>query len=475
MKKLLTVLCVAAFGIGAVAQAQVVKNEGIIRTEPKEIKENVADVVEMPAMADAPMGQLQDENAAAWYDTLHWHPEYDPLQPDCGVGLYSTYYSNNGALGEEVVPGVFSPYMNGTGEVGATYQTQNNVYYLYAGIDVRYSFVVGAVVVACRMGNTVGWQRIADKLDRFDQEHMQMVGTVRVPDMPFKLMGYEKVEKQRAFKSYSEMIFDYKDAEYINIEMPVSTEGRLETETLYLPYQPRETEDGKLGPGYYSIGAMFKDGAMFGVSDDHNFGLSFCVSLTGESTYDSLWNSNMGAKSNNECAFVEEWSVWQRFDFTNHEEAWVALYGTDGSDIDVSQPWFAEEGQKSGMAPTPCPQNEKNSLFVYNHSLLRLSAGTHYKPTLYPIIQHSGVANERSDAYAQTVSIYPLPATDKVTVVAVDPVRKIEIFNMAGTLVKVAEMNENVLNIDVTSFAPGTYIARITTANGVASKKLVVK
>ncbi|MDE5742924.1 MAG: T9SS type A sorting domain-containing protein, partial [Bacteroidales bacterium] len=90
-------------------------------------------------------------------------------------------------------------------------------------------------------------------------------------------------------------------------------------------------------------------------------------------------------------------------------------------------------------------------------------------------IQHSGLANESMDAYAQTVCVYPLPATDKVTVVALDPIQKIEIYNMAGMLVKVANMNESVLNIDVTSLVPGAYIAKITTENGVASKKLVVK
>ncbi|MDE6112118.1 MAG: T9SS type A sorting domain-containing protein, partial [Bacteroidales bacterium] len=113
---------------------------------------------------------------------------------------------------------------------------------------------------------------------------------------------------------------------------------------------------------------------------------------------------------------------------------------------------------------------------VYNHSLLRLSSGTHYKPTLYPIIQHSSASNEKNkDAYAQTISVYPLPATDNVTVVALDPIQKVEIYNMAGALVKVVNMNENVLDIDVTSFVPGTYIAKVTTKNGVASKKLVVK
>ncbi|MDE6515389.1 MAG: T9SS type A sorting domain-containing protein, partial [Bacteroidales bacterium] len=470
MKKLLTVLCVAAFGIGAVAQAQVVKNESIIRTEPKEVKENVADIIGLPAMS---LGQFMEDDK--WYDTLLWHPEYE--EPECRNGFYSTYYGDGGAFGEEVVPGVFSPYMNGTGEVGATYQTEDNMYYMYASIDVENAWVVGAIAIACRMGNTNGWERIQDKLDRFpqDPEHMNEVGGVKIPDMPFKLLGYETVQKQRAFKSYTEMIFDNADASYVNLEMPLSTEGRAETETLYLRYEPRENdESGRVSPTFYTVGGLFKNKS-FQASPSKNFGLSFCVELTGDKTYDSLWNNNMGAKSNTDCAFVEEWSVWQRFDFRNHDDAWVGFWSKDETDIDVSLPWFVDDdGDESGFAPPSCPQKQKNSLFVYDHSLLRLSSGTHYKPTLYPIIQHSGLANESMDAYAQTVSVYPLPATDKVTVVALDPIQKIEIYNMAGMLVKVANMNESVLNIDVTSLVPGAYIAKITTENGVASKKLVV-
>lgn len=473
MKKLLTVLCVAAFGIGAVAQAQIVKNEGVIRTEPKAIKENVADIVGLPVMSDGSLGQLK---ANRIYDTLLWHPEY--TQPDCRNGIYSTYYSEGGVMAEEVVPGVFSPYMSGTGEVGATYQTEENLYYLYARVNLQNAFVSGAIAIACRMGNTMGWERIKDKLGRFDQNHISDIDGVKVPDMPFKLYGYEEVVSQPAFKSYTEMLFDNADPSYIDIEMPLTTKGRAETETLYLKYQPREGEDGRPSITYYTVGGLFKN-KNFQTSTEHNFGLSLGIELTRDRTYDSLWNFNFGAKANSECTFVEEWSVWQRFDFTDHETTWVGFWAQDESDIDVNQPWFVEnDNDVSGFAPPASPQTtngEHNSLFVYNHSLLRLSAGTHYKPTLYPIIQQSGAANENNDAYAQTVSVYPLPATDKVTVVALDPIRKVEVYNMAGTLVKKAEMNDNVLNMDVTSFAPGAYIAKITTEKGVVSKKLLVK
>ncbi|MDE5559788.1 MAG: hypothetical protein K2I84_03955, partial [Bacteroidales bacterium] len=303
MKKLLTVVCVAAFGIGAVAQAQVVKNESILQTEPKEVKADAADIIGMPAMLDnASMGQLKDATTP-WRDTLRWHPEYS--EPNCAEGIYSTYYSDAGMFGEEVVPGVFSPYLNGTGEVGATYQTKENLYFMYASIDVENSFVVGAIVIACRMGNTQGWDRIQDKLDRFpqDPEHMNEFRGVKVPDMPVRLMGYGEVTRQRVFESYTDMIFKYLDPVYINVEMPTTTEGRIATGTLYLRYEPRETDDG-VRPSYYTLGGLFEGGEMLTASSEKNFGLSMCASLTGDKTYDSLCNYCIGSKSNSVCKFV---------------------------------------------------------------------------------------------------------------------------------------------------------------------------
>ncbi|MBD5389723.1 T9SS type A sorting domain-containing protein [bacterium] len=473
MKKLLTVLCVAAFGIGAVAQAQVVQADGIIRTQPNRLKENAADIVGLPVMSDV-SGQLKD--ATDDFDTLRWHPEY--YQEDCRTGIYSTYYSQQGMFGEEVVPGCFSPYLNGTGEVGATFQTEAGVYDTYAGIDLTNAWVVGAYAIVCRMGNTIGWERVRDSLGIFNPAYINNYNGVAVPDMPFKLIGYPEVTPQRVFKSYTEMIMDKKDPVYITVEMPTSIKDRAETtDELYLRYEPRKADDGRDAPTYYGVGGLFSNKSF---SAAKNFGISFCANLTGNKTYDSLWNYNIGAKSNDECSFYEAWSVWQRFDFSNHETNWVGFWNLDESDLDVNLPWFPEnDDDPSGFAPPGSPQienGEHNSLFVYNHCLLRLSEGTHYKPSLYPIIQYRSAANESNQAaYAQTVSVYPLPATDKANIVALDPMRKVEIYNMAGALLKVIDMNENVFELDVTAFTPGAYVAKITTEKGVASKKLVIK
>lgn len=464
MKKLLTVLCVAAFGLGAVAQAQFVQYDATTRSLPKEMKETRIEAFGMPSVDIA--GQAK---APAPYDTLWWHDEYQ--SEDCSYGYYTTYYSQQGMFGEEVVPGVFSAWLSGTGEVGATYQTEENVYETYARIDVSNAWVVGAFVVAYRMGNTVGWERVG--VDGFDPEHMNELNGVRVPDLPFKLVGYPHVAWQPAYENYRGMIYEGDEGDLIDIQMPLSYKDRVETtETLYLRYEPFTDDNGSVRARLYGLAGMFDH--VFPARE--NFGLSFDAQLTGKARYDSLWNFSLGAKSNSECVFVDDWSVWQRWDFSNHDSAYVWLWSNTGGDLDVSKPWIVEnEDDEGGLAPDGCPQTDEGSLFVYNSTLLKVGEGSHYMPGLYPIIQDRTSIERNQDAYAQTVSVYPLPATDKVTIVALDPIQKIEVYNMAGTLVEHVAMNDNMLELDVTSYVPGTYVAKITTENGVASKKLLVK
>ncbi|MDE7150183.1 MAG: T9SS type A sorting domain-containing protein, partial [Bacteroidales bacterium] len=219
------------------------------------------------------------------------------------------------------------------------------------------------------------------------------------------------------------------------------------------------------------IGGMFEH--VFPASA--NFGISVEAQLTNNKAYDSLWNWALAAKSNDKCSFIDEWAAWQRIDFSDHENRWVWLWKDDESDVDVSQPYEAEDDW--GFAPTDCPQHDNGTgLYVYAFSLnMTLGDGEHFLPMLYPVIQDRTSIEKGKDTYAQTVSVYPLPATDKVNIVALDPIQKVELYNMAGTLLKQITMNDNVLEFDVTSYAPGTYIAKITTEKGVASKKLLVK
>lgn len=475
MKKLLTVLCVAAFGFGAVAQAQVVPANGAKRMEAKEGNAKMSvmsDYSLVPANGQLNMDEAVPMAAAVRYDTLHWHDEY--VTENCDMYYTITEYYED-LFAEDVVPSPFGASWSGTGEVGTTFQTEDNLYETYARIDVNSAWVVGAIAYVYRRGNTAGWERVG--IDRFDPDHMSEVNGVIVPDMPCRIIGYpgDKMSEQPAYSDYYGMLFKGADEEEILMEMPITMKNRAQTPTTYVRYLEPVDNQGMAWPGVHRIGGMFDQ--VFPAWG--NFGLSIQAEYTNNAKYDSLWNWAVTSKSNKYCGFIDEWAAWERLSCYNVDSGWIWLTLKSGDPFDVSLPWNSEDSTAYGLAPDDCPQiieENDHSLYIYAFSMnMSLSEGYHVLPMIYPIIQNTASIERGEDAYAQTVSVYPVPATDKVNVVALDPIQKVEVYNMAGTLVKVIMMNDNRLELDVTSFVPGTYVAKITTEKGVASKKLLVK
>lgn len=461
MKKLLMVLCAAAFGIGTVAQAQVVRADGGKRMEAKDV--SIKMPVEMPDFSVWPQGQLQA--AEARFDTLHWHDEY--VTEECDMYMTVIEFMDDIFSPDVTVSPMGASYA-GTGEVGTTYQTSNNLYDTYAQLKVGNAWVVGAIAYVYRRGNPAVWERVGT--DRFDPEHMSEYNGYVVPDVPCRLIGYPGniVEEQDAYANYYYMLRNESE-DMIRMEMPVTMQGRVQSDVQYIRYlEPFESGF----PGAHKIGGMFDH--VFPASE--NFGVSVQAELTDNKTYDSLYNWAVTAKTNKWCSFIDDWATWERWDFSNWDSGWVWLTLTDKA-LDVSLPWNSEDSVAWGFAPDNCPQHDNGQgLYVYAFSgNMLLSDGFHCLPMIYPIIQDRTSIERNQDAYAQTVSVYPLPATDKVDIVALDEIQKVEIYNMAGTLLKVIKMNDIHLELDVTSFAPGTYVAKITTGKGVASKKLLVR
>lgn len=458
MKKLLTVLCVAACGIGAATQAQIAVNPSVSHIDRQVVRKLRADMPASPTF-EAP----QFSQAGAKYDTLYWPGEYD----DGNCGLY-TYYLKWGKeesyFAEESAVHGLGSNINGTGEIGATFETQGNIYANYSGHDLNQYKLVGAVAWVYRQGSLVGWERGHD-ISRFGT-HVTDINGRAVPDLPYKMAGYY-VEEQEAIENY----LAQGEPNIISIKMPVSMMGRAESEVDYVPFvEGRANSQGVLLPPMQRRGGLFnKD-----VAANKDFAVSFHAQLTGDATYDSLWNFAIGAKSPKDCMMLNEWVSWTRIDYSN-ANGWNAFYNRDGSELDASRPYYEEDN--AGLAPDNCPQHDNGkSLFVYAFSQVLQTGGEKYFPAIYGIIQEGQVANEKAqDAYARTISVYPMPATDKVNMVSLDPMQRIEIYNMAGSLLKHVTLNESVAEMDVTGMAPGTYIARIITDKGVASKKLLVK
>ena len=73
------------------------------------------------------------------------------------------------------------------------------------------------------------------------------------------------------------------------------------------------------------------------------------------------------------------------------------------------------------------------------------------------------------------VLLRPNPADRQVTVSATMPLRKVEVYDLAGRLVETRQPSGTALQLDLKSYPSGTYLVKVTTANGTTTKKLVVK
>ena len=71
---------------------------------------------------------------------------------------------------------------------------------------------------------------------------------------------------------------------------------------------------------------------------------------------------------------------------------------------------------------------------------------------------------------------YPNPAKDRLTINSVNKIiEKIVLFDILGNQVIVMQPNSQNVTIDVSNFASGVYIAKISTPLGVGSLKLIIQ
>ena len=72
------------------------------------------------------------------------------------------------------------------------------------------------------------------------------------------------------------------------------------------------------------------------------------------------------------------------------------------------------------------------------------------------------------------ISIYPNPASDVLNI-ASESINRVEVFNMAGQRIWEGQYSENEITIATSSWAPGTYMVKVS-ANGTAKvEKVIVK
>lgn len=82
-----------------------------------------------------------------------------------------------------------------------------------------------------------------------------------------------------------------------------------------------------------------------------------------------------------------------------------------------------------------------------------------------------GVADFDKNALA----VYPVPATDNMTITYKSAIEALSIYNVLGQQVYAGQNLGTTANIDVSNFTPGTYIAKISSESNTATVKIIKK
>lgn len=97
------------------------------------------------------------------------------------------------------------------------------------------------------------------------------------------------------------------------------------------------------------------------------------------------------------------------------------------------------------------------------------------KSVSFKVGQSSGIGDIISDGRTGA-TVSPNPATDFTVITATDEISRVDIASLSGSLVSVpVETDGTSARIDVSTLPSGLYIARITTASGVESVKIIKK
>jgi hypothetical protein len=71
--------------------------------------------------------------------------------------------------------------------------------------------------------------------------------------------------------------------------------------------------------------------------------------------------------------------------------------------------------------------------------------------------------------------LFPVPATDVITINAKDPIRELQILNSAGQIISTSSVNASMTNVDVQALNAGVYMARVIMQDGTIGRRPFVK
>ncbi|MCK9164131.1 MAG: T9SS type A sorting domain-containing protein, partial [Bacteroidales bacterium] len=74
-----------------------------------------------------------------------------------------------------------------------------------------------------------------------------------------------------------------------------------------------------------------------------------------------------------------------------------------------------------------------------------------------------------------TCNILPNPAKNNIKIISQFKVKDIEIYNISGIKVKTIAINSYEKYVDISDLIAGTYIVKLYTPRGIATKKILVE
>ena len=80
----------------------------------------------------------------------------------------------------------------------------------------------------------------------------------------------------------------------------------------------------------------------------------------------------------------------------------------------------------------------------------------------------------RNTVLEEYTQLIPNPASDIVTIFSSFSIRKVEVYSLKGEKVKEEEVKAASIKMDISDLPKGTYLVKVYTPKGIATKKLVV-
>lgn len=417
MKKIMVLAC--ALGLMGVASAQI---------NPAAMKgvELISKKSDQPLVVNHAGNQMRNDNPVLT-DTVLTESTYTNQDGYIGViagempgGAYNTPYGS-----------YWISHFFGSGEVGYVFNhTKNSYNYTVAQKRLMPGMrLTGAAMLMCRFP-----------------------GRTDSAEVYFKAYTPDMIKNQKVLADFTAEQLSYQEVNY-----PCDPELGIASEKTKMPWLGY---DGQF-PEAILATAEFTNGVYLGEGANEYVAIS--VVMPADTLYNISMLLNVSA-NNNPYTSEMKFSVFSVVDWQN-QEMWYAE-GSTTQEVAREKPSYFENDQQT---------NPRYSVIGLN--AWKLNDGTmplNGEPQMRACYSYQADI-ESPNAYDVKVSVSPIPATDVVNVTAFSNIQKVELFNMAGSMVERVNGNGFEATLNVSELNSGVYVAKVYTDNGIATKKIVVR